>query len=59
MKENSTFKYEPAAVFLLSTGTYVARYLDSKPECAKQVTRSTNADFAMEIANEMNNAKRK
>tara|TARA_R110000822_G_scaffold110654_6_gene240963 strand:- start:8154 stop:8342 length:189 start_codon:yes stop_codon:yes gene_type:complete len=56
METNDTFKFEPAAVFQLSNGTFVARWIDCKPEGAKQVSRVTNSDFAIEIADELNKA---
>ena len=52
-------KFEPTAVYETKNGEYIARYTDCAPHGAVQVTRTTNAGFAIEIADAMNKAREK
>ena len=52
-------KFEPTAVYETKNGEYIARYTDCAPHGAVQVTRTTNAGFAVEIAEAMNKAREK
>ena len=58
MRKNTENQFEPAAVFETATGIFVARYLDCAPINGRQVSRLTNANAAIELADDLNKAKK-